>query len=40
MSGDATTAVLVAHSEGQLGPPDLSGAHDRLRARVPASPAA
>jgi Na+/H+-dicarboxylate symporter len=34
ITGDATAAVVVAHSEGQLGPPDLSGATDRLRLRV------
>lgn len=35
VTGDATVAVMVAHSEGQLGPPDLSGASDRLRTHRP-----
>jgi proton glutamate symport protein len=34
VTGDATVAVLVASSEGQLGPPDLTGAGDRVHARA------
>ena len=30
VTGDAMTAVLVAHTEGQLGAPDLTGTRDRL----------
>ncbi len=37
VSGDATVAIIVAHSEGQLGPPDLSDESDRLRTRPPVS---
>ncbi len=35
VTGDATTAVIVAHTEGQLGAPDLSGTRDRLRVAAP-----
>jgi Na+/H+-dicarboxylate symporter len=31
VTGDATVAVVVAASEGQLGTPDLSGAKDHVR---------
>jgi len=36
ITGDATIATVVAASEGQLGPPDLSDASDRLRVRAEA----
>jgi Na+/H+-dicarboxylate symporter len=32
ITGDATVASVVAHAEGQLGQPDLSGEADRIRA--------
>ena len=34
VTGDATIATVIAASEGQLGPPDLSDASDRLRVRA------
>jgi len=37
VTGDATTAVIVAHTEGQLGDPDLTGTRDRLRVATPPS---
>ena len=36
VTGDATVATVVAASEGQLGPPDLSGSADRLRVAMDA----
>ena len=36
VTGDATIAVVIAASEGQLGEPDLTGASDRLRTRADA----
>lgn len=39
VTGDAMTAVLVAHTEGQLGEPDLSGTRDRLHVSAPSSDA-
>lgn len=35
VTGDAAVATVVAASEGQLGPPDLSGTSDRLVATPP-----
>ena len=34
ITGDATVATVIAASEGQLGPPNLSGDSDRLRGSV------